>query len=168
MRSESFPCLVCGAVLYRDMDEYEAQPREGVMCETSGNYGSTVFDPMNGEYLHFNVCDRCVVRAGEQGRLFVTQHAIGVQTDCPIEGGKTLLSQVGWRRVERPYLPWTVDMPPADEKERLTIEEILELFDSDSYKWNLSRDDFEWMKREMDRDDPTTTGDVDAGEGQEA
>ncbi len=50
-QTESFPCLKCGGVLTRVSDDYEGQPNDGGMCSSSGNYGSTVYDPMDGSYL---------------------------------------------------------------------------------------------------------------------
>lgn len=75
MAGKSFPCIICGkeleSVIMQDSDELEAQPHGGVMCQTYGNYGSTVFDPFNG-MLAFNICDNCLVEAGEKGRVFLT------------------------------------------------------------------------------------------------
>ncbi len=53
-------CLVCGKRLESVNDEL--QPYDGVICLTGGNYGSTVFDPMNGSTaLYFVLCDQCLV-----------------------------------------------------------------------------------------------------------
>lgn len=51
------PCFVCGNNLHRALKAEEMQPLEGVVCETSGNYGSMVLD---GETLMFLICDRCL------------------------------------------------------------------------------------------------------------
>lgn len=153
MRSESFPCLVCGKILYRGIEEYEAQPDDGVMCATSGNYGSMVYDPMDGTQLAFNLCDDCVTHAAALGRLHIVQVAIKVVTDSVIHlssGDRVIESQVGWKHVDRPYLPWNVEMGPVTEHERLTIEEVLARLDNDRYRWNLPRENFEYMQRELD------------------
>jgi hypothetical protein len=73
--AKSFPCIICGKELsgYGDPEEVVAQPDNGVMCTTYGNYGSTVFDPMDGSFLAFNICDDCLVEAGEKGTLFLTR-----------------------------------------------------------------------------------------------
>lgn len=81
MRKEALPCIICGKILLREMDDYELQPSDGVHCTTSGNYGSTKVDFMNGESLHFNICDRCIVAAGDQGRVAVTLQALPVMLD---------------------------------------------------------------------------------------
>lgn len=41
------------------------------MCETAGNYGSTVFDSQDGEKLAFNICDPCMVAKGREGLVRV-------------------------------------------------------------------------------------------------
>lgn len=45
------------------------QPHDAVVCTTHGNYGSTVFDAMDGSWLQFNICDECLILAGLQGRV---------------------------------------------------------------------------------------------------
>lgn len=111
---ESFPCLKCGAVLTRVTPDYEGQPNDGIMCQSYGNYGSTVFDPMDGSYLAFNLCDPCVKRAGRQGRIMVTRDKVHVKTHR--------LGVVGSMRVERPYIPWTSDLAPDGDSKGLEFE----------------------------------------------
>lgn len=96
-RGPSFPCIVCGRHLERVFEE-EGQPSNGVTCSTRGNYGSTVFDPMDGTGLAFNICDPCVVEKSEEGYFHATR------TQRPIR--MKLLGDIGWQRVERPYAVW--------------------------------------------------------------
>jgi hypothetical protein len=80
---------------------------EAVQCSTQGGYASRVYDSLDGEYLAFNICDRCFEAAGEAGRLMVTRDSRPLWAQVPIAKGKRLLSIVGWEYVEsRPYLPW--------------------------------------------------------------
>lgn len=59
--AEPLPCLVCGRQLRRAIAGSN-QPYFGMMCSTSGNYGSTAFDSARGDdRLEFNVCDDCMV-----------------------------------------------------------------------------------------------------------
>jgi hypothetical protein len=62
-------CLACGKEL--DNLEYttrskgtkiEVHPMGGLHFRTYGNYGSTVFDPMDGTYLDIAICDVCVTK----------------------------------------------------------------------------------------------------------
>ena len=82
---DSFPCLICGKVLPQCGGNYVAQPSGGVMCSTSGNYGSTVYDPvMSGDYIAFNICDQCFVIKGDEGRLMASKESAsrqGVSSD---------------------------------------------------------------------------------------
>jgi len=45
-------------------ETYSNQPYGAVMCSSSGNYGSTVFDPVMGGQVElvFNICDECLVK----------------------------------------------------------------------------------------------------------
>jgi hypothetical protein len=39
-------------------------------CRAYGNYGSTVYDPMDSRtYLRFNLCDNCVRKLSAQGLI---------------------------------------------------------------------------------------------------
>jgi hypothetical protein len=103
MPRQALPCIVCGRELLNVFaDMVENQPDSGIACTSGGNYGSTVFDPMNGEYLELNICDPCLTRAGEQGRVLTGRS----RRPVAVEG---LL--VGWERIERPLVPWTAGLP---------------------------------------------------------
>lgn len=131
--ADSFPCIICGGTLERESDEYEGQPADGVMCSTRGNYGSTVYDAMTGEYLAFNICDPCLVERGKMGRLFATRSSIPVQTDVVIGRSREsgfgapiiVKSIVGYQTVERPYIPWHQGMPEDEAACYIPIEELL-------------------------------------------
>lgn len=67
--SAVLPCIVCGKKL-EPMDSgspnHAADANE---FRAHGQYGSTVFDPLDGSYLAVNICDPCVVDAGVKGRV---------------------------------------------------------------------------------------------------
>lgn len=61
-------CIVCDKLLESafptvPFEEVGTQPSEGVIFFASGNYGSTIFDPVS--YAHYqitiNICDGCIV-----------------------------------------------------------------------------------------------------------
>lgn len=111
-KKDSFPCLVCGCGLQACFD-YVAQPDDGVMCTTSGNYGSTVYDPMDGRFIGFNICDACFLKAGDEGRLFESRRYRPVWAATPATIGgvtKKLKTIVGSQEVEeRDFKPWSRD-----------------------------------------------------------
>jgi hypothetical protein len=63
------PCLVCGSALEPVSPECENQPHYATVFSARGQYGSTVFDPMDGSYLELNVCDRCLLEAAARGQV---------------------------------------------------------------------------------------------------
>ena len=74
MSVEALPCIVCGKTLKNVWETAENQPDSGVAFTSPGNYGSTVFDPvLTGEFIEISVCDECLVRAGEQGRIYTAR-----------------------------------------------------------------------------------------------
>jgi hypothetical protein len=108
MSIEALPCIICGTSLKNVWQDAENQPNDGVACTTRGNYGSTVFDPvLSGEFLEFNLCDPCLVKAGEQGRIYMAR------TAQPIAMGEWGI--VGW--YEAPYVPvtWHQGMPGYED-----------------------------------------------------
>jgi hypothetical protein len=111
-RPDSFPCVICGKRLPQCSGDYVAQPYGGVMCQTNGNYGSTVYDPlMSGRYIAFNICDECFVQKGDEGVLMESQEARPVRAMMPMgPNGEKGLSIVGWQKVRNiPFEPWTRD-----------------------------------------------------------
>ena len=139
--ANSFPCIICGCTLTRASSDYEAQPNNGVMCTTEGNYGSTVFDPMDGSELAFNICDDCLVKAGEQGRVMATRSRVHVVTDY--------LGIVGYERVDRPYVPWHKDLPDdGDSKGRhYDIDELEKYADRLNLRFSIEQMR-EWIAEE--------------------
>lgn len=66
-------CLVCGAELPRAWEEDVSTPNGGLSFQTHGHYGSSAFDPMDSRLLQINVCDPCIRRGAEQGRVLLAR-----------------------------------------------------------------------------------------------
>lgn len=55
-------CFVCGKDLEHMHHFPQHQCHGAVIFQASGNYGSTVYDPMlSSQYLVINICDECLV-----------------------------------------------------------------------------------------------------------
>lgn len=67
----TLPCIICGAALEPATPFEENQPYAGTTFATRGHYGSTVFDPMNGDYLQINICDPCIQDRAQQQRILL-------------------------------------------------------------------------------------------------
>jgi hypothetical protein len=119
MSINALPCIICGKTLRNAFEDAENQPEHGVAVTTPGNYGSTVFDPMDGNFLEFTVCDECLVRAGEQGRVYTAR------TERPVilEGGWF----VGTERTPYRPVPWTKDTPLLSDVLHIGIEDLDDL-----------------------------------------
>ena len=67
------PCLRCGQPLEASMPSFEGEtdnlPADATVFTSHGNYGSTVFDPMDSSTLIVNVCDSCLLKAQAEGRV---------------------------------------------------------------------------------------------------
>jgi hypothetical protein len=122
--SLSYPCIICGVELTRVLEDFEQQPNDGIMCSSGGNYGSTVFDDaIHGEYLEFNICDPCVVRAGEQGRLWVRRKFKPIR----MVDADPIPVIIGRENLQRPAIPWHVELDRDDDTLDVTGEETAEL-----------------------------------------
>lgn len=66
MNQFKMQCLCCDKPLEPVTTDAPHQPNDGVVCDTSGNYGSTVFDAYFGERLVFFLCDGCLVAKKER------------------------------------------------------------------------------------------------------
>lgn len=118
MSTEALPCIVCGRALKNVWQDADNQPSDAVAFTSPGHYGSTVFDPMDGSFLEFNICDFCLVRAGEQGRVYaartkrpVSMYGVGI---------------IGW--IEAPYAPvaWHEGLPGYDDL--IEVESVAEFY----------------------------------------
>lgn len=133
MSEYALPCIVCGKVLFNVLPDYsENQPSKGVSAVIDGQYGSTVFDPMNGELLQVNICDPCLVKAGGLGQV---HHG---RTSKPVT--ISYMGVIGYEEVEYVPVMWRWDLPGfndtccIDEEDldklpktihlRFTVEEI--------------------------------------------
>lgn len=128
MSIEALPCIVCGTRLKNVWEDAENQPSDGVAATTHGNYGSTVFDPvLTGEFLEFNLCDSCLVKAGNQGRVYMARTVRPVSMDG--------MGVIGY--IKAPYAPvvWHEKMPGYED---LIEVEDLEEFHSLGHGATLS------------------------------
>lgn len=83
------PCLVCGKPLDPAIppgvhDRSHNQPDEAVVFRAHGQYGSTVFDPMDGTYLEINICDNCVTRLAVNIRHCRPHHPEPARNENPL------------------------------------------------------------------------------------
>lgn len=69
------PCIVCGSILKEIGSGSSNHADDANEFRTFGQYGSTVFDPLNGSYLAVNICDRCLTDAGRQGRVLTALYS---------------------------------------------------------------------------------------------
>lgn len=72
------PCIVCGKKLEDIGSGSPNHARHANQFSTRGQYGSTVFDPMDDSFLAVNICDPCLVAASKQGRV-LDQHYTPVE-----------------------------------------------------------------------------------------
>lgn len=132
MADDALPCIRCDKPLKNVDPEYTPanQPYEGTAFTTSGHYGSTVFDPMDGTIIEINVCDECLKSLQGTGKVFHRQARKPVVIDH--------VGFVGWLRTpDREYTVWTGDETPGDD-DRLIVE--VEDIGSDIYP------EIEWTK----------------------
>lgn len=59
-------CIICHFPL-QNLDPTGNQPSGGTEFTTHGHYGSAVSDFMDGTGLAINICDPCLIKAGEDG-----------------------------------------------------------------------------------------------------
>ena len=62
-KETSFVCIVCREAV----SSFQGCPDNAVSFKSPGNYGSTVYDTIDGSHLEIIVCDKCLTKAGESG-----------------------------------------------------------------------------------------------------
>jgi hypothetical protein len=108
MSIAALPCIICYTPLTNVWQDAENQPNDAVACTTPGNYGSTAYDPvLTAEFLEFNICDPCLIKAGEQNLIYTAR------TRQPVH-----LHGIGLiGTVRAPYTPvyWKYGMPGYED-----------------------------------------------------
>lgn len=136
MAEFALPCIACGKQLQNSFEDVENQPSEGTAFHTHGHYGSTIFDPMDGQYLELNVCDDCLRKHSD--RVLLSRKAKPVLCDGVL---------VGWCKTPgRPLMPWNPDLeePTFDRAEGDNVLHVeREDIGSDLYP------EIEWTKGAM-------------------
>jgi hypothetical protein len=111
---DAVPCIICGVPLLNVLEDCDNQPEDGTAFQTHGHYGSTAFDPQDGQYLEINVCDKCLMERAD--RVLWSRSSRLILCD-----GRA----VGYERLERPLVPWnknsdsdaTIDVLNVSEEE---------------------------------------------------
>jgi len=67
---EPLVCLLCGKPCKKVWKDYPNQPYGATVFTSRGQYGSTVFDEVDGTYLQVNIHDRCLVNAAIERRVW--------------------------------------------------------------------------------------------------
>lgn len=76
MDKNTLPCIVCKKNLKPATPFEHNQPHQGLEFTSLGHYGGTIFDPMDGSSLAINVCDDCLLRAGQDGHVLLCQKPV--------------------------------------------------------------------------------------------
>src|ERR1044072_5509870 len=97
---ECVPCIRCNKPLSNIFDHAENQPYEGTTFQSHGHYGSTAFDPMDGQYIEINVCDACLIALS-------ATHVMQGRDRRPVmcEG-----SVIGFEILCRPLIRWNPEL----------------------------------------------------------
>jgi len=76
MAGQNIPCIVCdSALLNIQEDRCGNQPSGGLAFFSTGHYGCTLFDPMDGTGLEINVCDKCLAIAKAKRSVLIAENS---------------------------------------------------------------------------------------------
>jgi hypothetical protein len=110
------PCVLCGKPLKSAIAGPDGNlPLDATIFISHGNYGSTVFDPMDGSALIVNICDGCLSTAQVQGRVLFSPRP-------PLPPPLALTIWDGHAPESAPPLPPPGDIPELVEPPNATSE----------------------------------------------
>ena len=117
-------CFKCEKEL-QSLDTY--QPDRAVTFAAEGQYGSTVFDPMDGSFLEIHICDDCLVLAGDSGFVRIVQTNENLFVPIKTDSGNVIEAVVGSIRTGH-FIPvsWNKDLPDLHDR-KFVIEDVNEL-----------------------------------------
>lgn len=124
----SLPCFRCGKEMRRVTDGgHELQPEHGLHFDTTGAYGTTAFDPMDGSSLNIIVCDECIVAGAREGRVMLDQKYIGIGFDPSPDDKIRAVFACGYYVPDRQPVLWDPDADyPEQEPLLVELEEVAE------------------------------------------
>jgi hypothetical protein len=67
------PCIVCGKTLRPVTSDRPNHAYDANEFFSPGQFGSTAFDPVNGDGLAVNICDACLIEAQRLGRVLLAK-----------------------------------------------------------------------------------------------
>lgn len=123
------PCFKCNKPMERVFDGgWELQPNDGLHFDTTGAYGSTKFDPMDGSSLNIIICDDCIVEGAKQGLVMLDQKYVGIGFDPAIgDERRGAIFPSGHYSPERNAVPWDPDKEyPRQEPLWVEPEDVAE------------------------------------------
>lgn len=134
---------------------HELQPSEGLHFNTTGAYGSTSFDPMDGSSLNIIICDDCIVAGAREGLVMLDQKYVGIGFDPGGEIKSVFPS--GYYCPDRNPVLWDPDKNyPDQEPLMVEPEEVAEakaLHSTVMWKASAVKYAREWLEAEKERDD---------------
>jgi hypothetical protein len=106
-------CIICDTSFESAVPEGfgENQPSEGTVFTSSGQYGSTAFDPLDGSVLEITICDPCLRAKAAKQRVLIGRFRRPVE----ING----MGIVGWERSSSPLRLWDSNEYRYDKDRRL-------------------------------------------------
>lgn len=78
---KTLSCIVCEKELESALPEKIQdvnQPYAGTTFFAYGQYGSTIFDPMDGSSLEINICDDCLDKKAKRGMIYFNYDRVPV------------------------------------------------------------------------------------------
>lgn len=121
MGEYALPCIVCRKRLLEVQADFtENQAEDGNRFVSRGQYGSTVFDPMDGSHVEVNICDDCLVKAGERGDVLSGKNYREVH--CYPDDNHKAPMVVGKEYLDRPLVPWTKGLAGYDDDDVLEVD----------------------------------------------
>lgn len=121
--SNTLPCIVCDREIegINNGPDYTGnQPHGATTFVSHGQYGSTIWDPMDGSYIEINVCDECLaekhphINTGRSTRPVVLEYC----------------GNVGWQDIDHESKPWEPGGErPFKSRRNLKVAELDDLPD---------------------------------------
>ncbi len=119
-----------------EINAAENQAYGGLAFTSYGQYGGTLFDPMDGTFIEVNICDDCLRILSKRSLVLTGRSSRLVRVNGSIWGSQ---------KVRTPLKLWDCDEHPEYEAVDFSLDQVMRHANDPDFSWNAGKHLQEWV-----------------------